>query len=49
MANVYVNTCSETAPGQNWTVMDDGRIAVAASTGTSKLDTVVDFQRELWD
>jgi hypothetical protein len=43
MANVYVNTCSETAPGQNWTVMDDGRIAVAASTGTSKLNKANGF------
>jgi hypothetical protein len=36
MANVYVNTCSDTAPGQNWTVMADGRIAVTASAGTRK-------------
>jgi hypothetical protein len=42
MANIYVNTCSDTAPGQNWTVMDDGRIVVAASTGTSKSGTATD-------
>jgi hypothetical protein len=32
MASVYVNTCSDTAPGQQWTAMADGRIAVAGSS-----------------
>ncbi|KAF2870914.1 hypothetical protein BDV95DRAFT_496133 [Massariosphaeria phaeospora] len=36
MANVYVNTCSDAAPGQNWTVMADGRIAVTGSAGTQQ-------------
>jgi len=43
MANVYVNTCSDTAPGQNWTVMADGRIAVTASAGTRKSCIIVAF------
>ncbi|KAF2448501.1 carbohydrate-binding module family 13 protein [Karstenula rhodostoma CBS 690.94] len=38
MANVYVNTCSDTAPGQNWTVMVDGRIAVTGSSPAECLD-----------
>ncbi|KAF1954114.1 hypothetical protein CC80DRAFT_567911 [Byssothecium circinans] len=38
MANVYVNTCSDTAPGQQWTAMADGRIAVTASSPQQCLD-----------
>ncbi|KAF1968725.1 hypothetical protein BU23DRAFT_602010 [Bimuria novae-zelandiae CBS 107.79] len=38
MANVYVNTCSDTAPGQNWTVMADGRIGVTGSSPAECLD-----------
>ncbi|KAK3201066.1 hypothetical protein GRF29_213g966212 [Pseudopithomyces chartarum] len=38
MATVYVNTCSDTAPGQNWTVMADGRIGVTGSSPAECLD-----------
>ncbi|KAJ4346626.1 uncharacterized protein N0V89_010557 [Didymosphaeria variabile] len=38
MATVYVNTCADTAPGQNWTVMADGRIAVTGSSPAECLD-----------
>ncbi|KAI2608221.1 carbohydrate-binding module family 13 protein [Hypoxylon fragiforme] len=38
MANVYVNTCSDTAEGQKWNVMADGRIAVEGSTPQECLD-----------
>lgn len=39
MANVYVNTCSDTAEGQKWNVMADGRIAVEGSTPREYLPT----------
>lgn len=32
MGNVYVNACDTTAPGQAWTVMADGRIALKGSS-----------------
>ena len=32
MANIYVNECSDSADGQKWNVMADGRIAVDASS-----------------
>lgn len=32
MAPVYTNTCSDSAPGQQWTALADGRIAVAGSS-----------------
>ncbi|KAF2646606.1 hypothetical protein P280DRAFT_416063 [Massarina eburnea CBS 473.64] len=38
MANVYVNTCADTAPGQQWTAMADGRIAVTGSSPQECLD-----------
>jgi len=38
MAAIYVNECSDTADGQKWTVMPDGRIAVTASTPQQCID-----------
>lgn len=36
MANIYLRECSDTEVAQKWTAMADGRIALEASSGTSK-------------
>ncbi|PVH97333.1 carbohydrate-binding module family 13 protein [Periconia macrospinosa] len=38
MAPVYTNTCSDTAPGQKWIALADGRIAVDGSSPQECLD-----------
>jgi hypothetical protein len=39
MANIYLRPCADTEVGQKWTAMADGRIALEASSGTSKCQT----------
>ncbi|KAF2116561.1 hypothetical protein BDV96DRAFT_28684 [Lophiotrema nucula] len=38
MANIYVNECSDTAVGQNWVDMGDGRIQVDGSSPAECID-----------
>ncbi|CAK7215199.1 hypothetical protein SCUCBS95973_002401 [Sporothrix curviconia] len=38
MAALVVNDCADTADGQNWTIMADGRIAVASSSPQECID-----------
>ncbi|KAI1474195.1 carbohydrate-binding module family 13 protein [Daldinia sp. EC12] len=38
MANIYIRECSDTADGQKWVAMEDGRIAVEKSSPQECLD-----------